>query len=224
MLLVELPCTEYPEALEIQRRLVEKKISRGGPDVLLVLEHPRTVTIGTRGDESDLLVTADALAQRGIGLFRVDRGGQATYHGPGQLVLYPIVDLKRLKLSVRDYVRSLEEAIIRCLAAFGLESFRQPGRAGVWTGPLEKIASIGVRIQRRITSHGLSVNVDVPTDPCELIISCGMPDIRMVSLNQLVDPPVDLSAFRKAMTSAFSEVFSVRLEPSSLKEVVGQGH
>jgi lipoate-protein ligase B len=223
MLLIELPCTEYPKALEIQRRLVEKKILEGGPDVLLVLEHPPTVTIGARGNESDLLVTADALAQRGIGLFRVDRGGEATYHGPGQLVVYPIIDLRRLKLSVRDYVHSLEEAIISCLTAFGLESFRQPGKVGVWAGPMQKIASIGVRIQRRVTSHGFSVNVDVQHDPCELIILCGMPDVRMVSINQLIDPPVDFSEFRTAMVSAFSDVFSVILEPGSLEEALGQG-
>jgi len=220
MLLVELPCTDYSEALEIQRRLVERKISEGRPDVLLVLEHPPTVTIGTRGDESDLLVSADALARHGIGLHRVDRGGEATYHGPGQLVSYPIVDLKRRRLSVRDYVRALEEVIIRCLAGFGLKSFRQRGKVGVWTGPTEKIASIGVRILRRVTYHGFSVNIDLEVDPCEFIISCGMPDVRMVSLNQLVDPPVGANEFRDGMVASFSSVFAVSLQRSSLKEVM----
>jgi lipoate-protein ligase B len=220
MLLIDLGCIEYSKALEIQRRIVENKISKGGPEVLLVLEHPPTVTIGTRGDESDLLVSVDTLGRRGIGLFRVDRGGEATYHGPGQLVFYPIVDLRRLRLSVRDYVLSLEETIIRCLAMFGLESFRQPGKVGVWTGPLDKIASIGVRIQRRITSHGFSVNVDVRMDPCELIVSCGMPDVRMVSLNEFVDPPVGVKEFRGAMVAAFSEVFAVSIKPSSLEKAV----
>jgi lipoate-protein ligase B len=220
MLLIELPCTDYPEALEIQRTLVEQKISEGGPDVLLVLEHPPTVTIGTRGDESDLLVSPDALARRGIGFHRVDRGGEATYHGPGQLVLYPIVDLKRRRLSVRDYVRTLEEVVVRCLATFGLKSFRRPGKAGVWTGTTEKIASIGVRILRRVTYHGLSVNVDLQADPCEFIISCGMPDVRMVSLNQLVNPPVDADEFRDAMVASFSSVFAVSLQRSSLEEAM----
>ncbi len=220
MLLIDLPCTEYLEALEIQRRLVERKISERSPDVLLVLEHPPTVTLGTRGGESDLLVPADALARQGIGLYRVDRGGEATYHGPGQLVAYPIMDLRRRKQSVRDYVFCLEETIIKCLADFGLKSFRQPGKVGVWTGPKEKIASIGVRIQRRVTSHGFSVNVDLQVDPCKLIISCGMPDARMVSLNHLVDSPVGVKEFRDAMVEAFSSVFSVRLQRNSLEEVM----
>jgi len=220
MLLVELPCTDYSEALQIQDSIVQRKIFTGGPDVLLVLEHPPTVTIGTRGDESDLLVPADALARQGIGLYRVDRGGEATYHGPGQLVSYPIVDLRRLRLSVRDYVRSLEETIIRCLADFELKSFRQEGKVGVWTGPVEKIASIGVRIQRRVTSHGFSLNLDVQVDPCEWIISCGMPDVRMVSVNQLVEPPVAADEFRGAMVAAFSSVFEVSIERSSLEEVM----
>lgn len=220
MLLIELTRTDYPKALEIQRRLVERKISEGGPDMLLVLEHPPTVTLGTRGDESDLLVSEDALARHGIGLYRVDRGGEATYHGPGQLVSYPIVDLKPRRLSVRDYIWTLEEVIIRCLAGFGLKSFRQPGKAGVWIGPVEKIASIGVRIQRRVTYHGFSVNVDLEVDPCEFIISCGMPNVRVVSLNQLVNPPVDADEFRDAMVASFSRVFAVSLQRSSLEEAM----
>jgi lipoate-protein ligase B len=220
MLLIEIPRTDYLEALAIQRRLVARKISEGGPDVLLVLEHPPTVTLGTRGDESDLLVSPDALARHGIDLYRVDRGGEATYHGPGQLVSYPIVDLKRRRLSVRDYIWTLEEVIIRCLAGLDLKSFRQPGKAGVWIGPVEKIASIGVRIQRRVTYHGFSVNVDLEVDPCDFIISCGMPDVRMVSLNQLVDPPVGGHEFQDAMATSFSSVLGVTLRRSSLEEVM----
>ena len=220
MLLIGLPCTDYPKALEIQHALVERKISEGGPDVLLVLEHPPTVTIGTRGDESGLLVSADALDRHGISLYRADRGGEATYHGPGQLVSYPIVDLKRRRLSVRDYIWNLEEVIIRCLAGFGLKSFRRPGKVGVWTRPTEKIASIGVRIQRRVTYHGFSVNVDLEVDPCEFIISCGMPDVRMVSLNQLIDAPAGADEFRDALIGSFSSVFAVSLQPSSIEEVM----
>lgn len=220
MLLVELPCTDYSEALEIQRRLVERKIGKSGPDILLLLEHPPTVTLGTRGEESDLLIPAEALTRRGVALYKVDRGGEATYHGPGQLVAYPIVDLRRRGLSVRDYVRALEETIIKSLAIRGVKGFRQHRKVGVWTGPKEKIASIGVRIKQRITSHGFSINVAVPVDPCELIVSCGMPDIRMVSLNQLADSPVGVEEFRETVAEAFGEVFGVSLERSSIEEAV----
>ena len=220
MLLVELPCTDYSEALEIQGRFVDRKIGKRGPDVLLLLEHPPTVTLGTRGSESDLLVPVEGLVRQGVALYRVDRGGEATYHGPGQLVAYPIVDLRRRGLSVRDYVRALEETIIKSLAIRGVKGFRQHRKVGVWTGPRGKIASIGVRIRQRITSHGFSINVEVPVDPCELIVSCGMPDIRMVNLNQLAASPVSVEEFRGTVAEAFCEVFGVSLERSSLEEAV----
>lgn len=220
MLLLDLPCTEYQEALDIQRRIVSGKIAGGRPDVLILLEHPPTVTLGVRGRDSHLLMSRDELAARGVAVYSTDRGGQATYHGPGQLVGYPVADLKSLKLSARDYVRSLEETILRTLAHFGVEGFRISGKPGVWTGPREKIASIGVRISRRVTFHGFSLNVSVPVDVGELIVSCGEPDISLVSIQDLIGRPVALRAAKEAVRESFSEVFQVALEPSSLDEAV----
>jgi lipoyl(octanoyl) transferase len=216
MLLIELHLIEYAQCLEIQKRIVRRKILEGGPDVLLILEHPLTVTLGVRGKASDLLIPPEELSRRGVALHRSDRGGEATFHGPGQLVCYPIVDLKSLGLSARRYVQGLEETIINTLANFNVKGFSQPKKVGVWTSATDKIASIGVRIQRRITSHGFSLNVDLEMNPCELIVSCGMPDARMVSLNQLVSQPVTVDSVRQAVVRSFAKVFGVNLEPGSL--------
>jgi lipoyl(octanoyl) transferase len=216
MILIELDLIEYAQCLEIQKRIVRRRILEGGPDVLLILEHSPTVTLGVRGKASDLLIPPEELSRRGVALHRSDRGGEATFHGPGQLVCYPIVDLKSLGLSARRYVQGLEETIINTLANFNVKGFSQPKKVGVWTSPTDKIASIGVRIQRRITSHGFSLNVDLQMNPCELIVSCGMPDARMVSLNQLVPQPVTVDSVRQAVARSFAKVFGVNLEPGSL--------
>jgi lipoate-protein ligase B len=220
MLLIELDLIEYAQSLSIQKRIVENKIAKGGPDVLLILEHPPTVTLGVRGKSSDLLISPEALAERGVALHRSDRGGEATFHGPGQVVCYPIVDLKALRLSARKYVQCLEDTIVNTLAAFDVKGFTQLKKVGVWTSPRDKIASIGVRIQRRITSHGFSLNVDLQMDPCELIVSCGMPDARMVNLNQFVPKPVTTESVRNAVASAFAKVFAVDIEQGSLDRII----
>jgi lipoyl(octanoyl) transferase len=222
MILIELDLIEYAQCLDIQKRIVRRKILEAGPDILLILEHPSTVTLGVRGKASDLLISPEQMSERGVAVHHVDRGGEATFHGPGQVVCYPIVDLKALGLSARRYVQALEETIIKTLADFDVRGFSQPKKVGVWTSPLDKIASIGVRIQRRVTYHGFSLNVDLNLDPCELIVSCGMPDTRMVSLNQLVPRPVTVDSVRTAVARSFADVFAVYLEPGSLEQVVAR--
>ena len=220
MLRLDLPITDYLQALEIQRKIVERQISRGGPDVLILLEHHATITLGTRGDLSHLVTTREVMEQNGIPVYRTDRGGEATYHGPGQLVAYPILNLKRRGLSVKAYVSALEETIIRSLACFQVAGFRIRGKPGVWTGSQEKIASIGVRIRHRVTYHGFSLNVSVPIDPCQWVISCGMPDVRMVNLSQYLDVPVGMQQVRDAVAGSFSRIFNTPLRKAFLQEAI----
>jgi lipoate-protein ligase B len=218
MLLVELPLTDYEKSLEIQTRIVERKIlHRGGEDVLLVLEHPPTITVGKRGNDSDVIASEGRLAGLGVSVYSVSRGGGATYHGPGQIVCYPIVDLRRLGLRIRDYVHRLEEAVIRTLHVFGVQGLRQPKMPGVWIDESHKIASVGVRIRRGVTSHGLSLNVNMTIDPGELIIVCGVPTVHMVNLAEMVTPPVEMPRVRDVLTQSFSEVFGISLERASLQ-------
>jgi len=218
MLYLDLPETDYFRALEIQNRIVEGKLSNSGPDVLILVEHPPTVTLGVRGTSSHLLITEEELQRRGVVLYSVNRGGEATYHGPGQLVAYPVVNLRAWGLSARDYVNGLEETILLTLGSFGIRGFRKKGAAGVWTGEHSKIASIGVRIQRRVTSHGFSLNVS-SADPGDLIISCGTPGVRMVNVNGLTPTPASMHAVRDIVKASFAKVFQVGLDRCSLEDL-----
>lgn len=219
-LFVELHLTEYMQALRTQHEILERKLLRGGPDVVLMVEHPPTITLGRRGDDSHLLRTQQELDSMGVKVHEVDRGGGATFHGPGQLVCYPIIDLRNPRIRVRDYVRGLEDTIIETLKIFGVTGFRQDGKTGVWVDADSKIASVGVRIKQRLTLHGFSINVQLEDDPETLLISCDMPDINIVSLNDFLDRPVDLGTVNSVVARSFCEVFDVSLERSSLERAL----
>jgi len=201
----------YAEALELQRSLVEDRRASRIPDTLLLLEHPPVVTLGVRGDggRSHMLVTAEALARHGISVFETGRGGDITYHGPGQLVGYPILDLKPDRCDVHRYVRDLEEVIIRTAASYGVATGREPGLTGVWAGR-DKLAAIGVRIARWITSHGFALNVSTDLDAFNLIVPCGIADRGVSSLERLVGRTVELGEVRERVIGHFCNVFSAR--------------
>jgi len=221
MLLLDLPMTGYAQSLAIQRQLVESRLSdHTRPDCLILVEHPPTVTLGVRARSSDLLISENEIKRKGVEVHEVDRGGEATYHGPGQLVCYPILDLRDRGMSVREYVSRLEETIIRTVHHFRVQAYRVPRRPGVWAGPAEKVASIGVKVRNRVTYHGFSLNVSLTMDPCDLIVSCGTPGTRMVSLSQLADAPVSMSAAREAVAGSFSLVFDVELRRCPLEDVL----
>src|SRR5690348_8177385 len=155
----------YQEALDLQRDLVERRKRGEIPDQLLLLEHPDVITLGvkTRSDRTHVLASEASLAGMGVALFETGRGGDVTYHGPGQLVGYPILDLNPDRRDVHRYVRDLEQVLIDAVAAFGIAAYRVPGLTGIWVGPAarqEKLAAIGVRISRWITSHGFALNVN----------------------------------------------------------------
>ncbi|MEX0787150.1 MAG: lipoyl(octanoyl) transferase LipB [Dehalococcoidia bacterium] len=171
---------EYREALAEQRRHVEACRGDGQPRLLL-LEHPPAYTFGARGRSEHLLVSEGALARLGAQVYRTDRGGDVTFHGPGQLVAYPIVDLRRWDQGPRWYVRSLEQVLIRTLAAFGITGYRVEARPGVWTDS-GKIAAIGVHVSRGITSHGFALNVDPDLDYFSHIVPCGLAGVTVTSM------------------------------------------
>ena len=190
------PCTvrrlglvPYDEALAEQRRLVEA-CRRDGHARLLLLEHPPTYTLGVRGRQEHLLLDDERLAALGASLHRTDRGGDITFHGPGQLVGYPIFDLRRWQQGPRWYVRSLEAALIETLAPFGIDSQRVDGRPGVWAGDA-KIAAIGVRISRGVTSHGFALNVDPDMRYFSYIVPCGLSDVTVTSMAEVLNQTTD---------------------------------
>jgi len=198
----------YGEALALQRALVEERRANRVSDLLLLVEHPHVLTLGVRGDggRSHILATDAALASRGIDVFETGRGGDITYHGPGQLVGYPIVDLKPDRQDVHRYVRDLEEVLIRSAADYGVEAGRVPGLTGVWVGR-EKLAAIGVRIARWVTSHGFALNVSTDLEHFNLIVPCGIADRGVTSLERLLGRRVDIDEVSARVAMRFGEVF-----------------
>jgi lipoyl(octanoyl) transferase len=176
----------YSEALELQRQLVELRRADAIPDTLLLVEHPPVLTLGVRGDggRSHIVATPEALASRGIEVFETGRGGDITYHGPGQIVGYPIVNLKPERCDVHRYVRDLEEVLIRVAGDYGIGATRIKGLTGVWVGD-EKLAAIGVRISRWVTSHGFALNHTTNLSHFDLIVPCGIADRGVTSFAKL---------------------------------------
>ena len=176
----------YGEALDLQKRLVEQRRAGTVGDLLLLVEHPSVLTLGVRGDggRGHILATDEELASREIGVFETGRGGDVTYHGPGQIVGYPIIDLDPDRRDVHKYVRDIEEVLIRVAADYGIVTGRVPGLTGVWAGD-EKLAAIGVRIQRWVTSHGFALNHTTDLSHFGLIVPCGIADKGVTSLEKL---------------------------------------
>ena len=198
----------YAEGLALQQRLVEDRKAGLIPDQLLLLQHPPVITVGVkaRHDRTHLLATADTLAAEGIELFETGRGGDITYHGPGQLVGYPILDPKPDRCDVHRYVRDLEEVMIRAAASFGVNATRVAGLTGAWVGD-DKLAAIGVRIARWITSHGFAFNVGTDLQHFSLIVPCGLVGKGVTSLNKLTGRLVSIDEVETVMAQSFAAVF-----------------
>ena len=207
----------YAEALALQRSLVEERRAGRIGDTLLLVEHPHVLTLGVRGDggRSHILATADRLHELGIEVFEAGRGGDITYHGPGQIVGYPIVDLKPDRCDVHRYVRDLEEVLIRVAGDYGIEAGRVAGLTGVWVGD-GKLAAIGVRISRWITSHGFALNVSTALDYFNLIVPCGIADRGVTSLEALTGRALERGAVEVRVAARFAEVFGRELVNNEL--------
>jgi lipoyl(octanoyl) transferase len=205
----------YPDALVLQRSLVEDRRAGQIDDLLLLLEHPHVLTLGVRGDggRSHILATPDALNSRGVEVHETGRGGDITYHGPGQIVGYPIVDLRPDRCDVHRYVRDIEEVLIRTASDYGVEAGRVEGLTGVWVGR-EKLAAIGVRIARWVTSHGFAFNVTTDLEYFNLIVPCGLDDRGVTSLARLLGRPVDSSDVEDRIAAHFGEVFARTPRPT----------
>jgi len=210
----------YPEALAMQRALVEDRRADRIPDTLLLLEHTSVITLGVKGDggRSHVLADPQLLAARGIEILETGRGGDVTFHGPGQIVGYPILDLKPDRMDVHRYVRDLEETLIRTVGDFGIVATRVGGLTGVWVGQ-NKVAAIGVRLSRWITSHGFALNVAPNLDDFDLIVPCGIADRGVTSLAQLgcVDSQ---STVEDRIVKHFCDVFDCRPIETNLLEGV----
>jgi len=217
---VDLGSMAYRPAWDLQRRVGQKVLDGEWPDVLLTVEHPPVYTVGraAHGTLTNLLWDEAHLQAEGIEVFQVDRGGDITYHGPGQLVGYPILNLNRYGRDLHLYLRRLEDALIRALLVFGIEAGRMPPHTGVWVGD-EKIAAIGVKASRWVTQHGFALNVDPNLAHFSGIIPCGIQDKGVTSMRRLLDRPVTLAEVRPVVLEKLAEVFSLTLTPKTLSEL-----
>jgi lipoyl(octanoyl) transferase len=202
--------TPYLEAWELQRSLAAAVSEGAIPDTVVFLEHPPVITLGRRAGDEEVHVPEGA----GVEIVETDRGGKSTFHGPGQLVCYPILDLNRHGRDVKKYCRDLEEALIRTLAAFELEGTRIEGLTGVWlASPPRKIASIGIHISRWVTTHGYALNVDLDPAPfSDWITACGLADAAFTTMARELGRPVTVDDVRPAAAAALAEVFGLELE------------
>jgi len=229
---VDLGRIGYADAFALQQRLVAARKVGAIPNVLLLCEHPHVLTLGRSGKLEHLRASGEMLRQMGIEFQASDRGGDITYHGPGQIVGYPILQLAEIRRDVVWYVRQLEEAMIRATAAFGIAAFRVPGRTGVWVLPAprvpedvardlpeEKLGAIGVHISRWVTSHGFAYNVSSDLRYFDLIVPCGIVDRRATSLERVLGRPVSIAEVAPHLTDALGCVLGLEMTSASREEL-----
>lgn len=209
---VDLGTTEYSRACELQKSVVKARLERRIPDLLLFTEHNHVYTIGRSGTYAHLLADEQTLRQKGLAVFETDRGGDITYHGPGQLVGYPILDLREHYLDVHRYMRDLEEVLIRTVSDYGLNATRRPGLTGVWVDDA-KIAALGVKISRWITFHGFALNVSTDLSFFKGIVPCGIQQCAVTSLALLCGSTPDLQEVARGIVGHFCEVFRLNALP-----------
>jgi lipoyl(octanoyl) transferase len=199
---------DYAVARDLQKEKVVQRKAGAVPDTLLLLEHPHVYTLGRNARRENLLVSEEDLAARGARVFQTDRGGDVTYHGPGQLVGYPILDLTQHRRDISWYMRSLEEVFLHTARDFGIEAVRLPGAAGVWVGN-DKLAAMGVHLSRWVTSHGFALNVNTDLRYFEWIVPCGLREKGVTSLAKLLGRPVEMEAVTERVVKHFGAVFGL---------------
>lgn len=207
---IDLGRVDFREAFVRQKQVLHEVIRGFYPDTLILCEHPPIITLGRLARAENILVTTEQLRKQGIEVLRIDRAGDVTFHGPGQLVAYPIFDLNRHGKDVHAFLRKLEEVVIDFLKYFAINGIRKPGLTGIWAGN-SKIASLGIGIKRWVSFHGLSINVDIDLKNFSLIRPCGM-NISMTSLKERVGKEIAMASVKARIVDSFASVFSLREE------------
>ena len=210
-LVYDLGLVDYHKGLLLQERLLDSRKSGAIPDVLLLFQHPSVFTMGRSGIVENIIVPEETLVKEGIPVFHTNRGGDITYHGPGQLVAYPILNLRENGLTVHQYVWDLEEIVIRTLADFGIGAQRISGRRGVWVGR-QKICALGLRISREVSMHGFALNVNTNLKYFTYIIPCGITGVSITSVSKLLGHEVEIEEIQENLLRHFSQVFRLTLE------------
>jgi len=204
----QLGLIEYQQACDFQEKLQQERIAGRCADSLLLLEHPPTFTMGRTDDAKNLLISPSVLSDKGISIYPTDRGGSITWHGPGQLVVYPILDLRDREMDIHKYISDLEEVIIRTLKAFSISSERDVNHIGVWVGS-EKIAAIGVNIKKWVTKHGFAININSDLSHFSLIHPCGITDRGVTTMTRILGYCVPTDKVREVVIKEFAEIFGM---------------
>ncbi|MBU1744470.1 MAG: lipoyl(octanoyl) transferase LipB [Proteobacteria bacterium] len=216
---LELGIEEYGKIFQLQKQIHHARRNGFLPDTVILLEHHPCLTVGRKGGYDHILVSDQFLDQEGIEVYETDRGGDITYHGPGQLVCYPILDLNRFGCDVHWYARQMEETLIRTLESFGIAAGRKEGYPGVWTGAA-KIGAEGIAIRHWVTMHGVSLNVCPDMNPFSFILPCGISTLGVTSMEELLGRPVDMALVRREVRRQLSRVFDLTLEDINLEQLV----
>jgi lipoyl(octanoyl) transferase len=220
---IDLGLIGYGEAWELQKRVVAARKSGLIEDVLLFCEHPHVITLGRSGKRANLLASENVLRQKGVEYFETSRGGDITYHGPGQLVGYPILNLDAIKRDVVWYVRTLEEVMIRVTAEFKVAARREAGKTGIWVGEeeaAEKLGAIGVHISRWVTSHGFAYNVATDLRYFDLIVPCGIAERKATSLEKLLGRRVSLQEVKPRLATCLGDIFGLMMHAADRSELL----
>ena len=215
--IIDFDCLAYTDAHKLQLALVDLKHSVRFDEILLMLEHEPVFTMGRRSQDSEILASEQCLREQGISVHRIERGGLITYHGPGQLVVYTIFDLDRMRLGVGDLVFGMEAVILDTLSEYGIQAQRIEGYRGIWVAN-EKIASIGIAVRKGITFHGLALNYDPNFEHFAMINPCGLDGVDMTSVSKILKQPVNPTLLRNTMASQFSRIFGLDLRGWSIKD------
>jgi lipoyl(octanoyl) transferase len=221
--MIDLGLAPYADAYTLQKRIVAARKAGAIEDVLLLCEHPHVITQGRNGKREHLLASERLLHQKNVEYFETSRGGDVTYHGPGQIVGYPLLNLAAIRRDVVWYVRMLEEVMIRATADCGLASYRVPGKTGIWVQAgvaEEKLGAIGVHISRWVTSHGFAYNVSTDLRYFDLIVPCGIADRKATSLEKALGRAVALPEMQASLGRYFGEVFRLRLVRAARAELI----
>jgi lipoate-protein ligase B len=217
---LDLDLIDYRKALDLQLQLVNARHDRIlETDAVLFLEHPPVFTLGRRGNLEGLKVPQSFLESQGIPVIPVERGGDITYHGPGQLVVYPILDLRSSGWRVVEFVEALEGVMIRTLMDWGIKALRNPKNRGVWVGP-SKIGSVGIAVRRSISFHGLALNVNTELEPFNWVHPCGLQGVCMISMKEIMGKEIAMEDVRRATATHIQEIFGVQMKPNTLDDIL----
>ncbi len=219
MNVIDLGQKDYKEVWDLQKIIHQKRVEKEIADTLLLVEHNPVITMGKSGKQNNLLIPFKLLEEKGIAYYQIERGGDVTYHGLGQVVGYPIINIKEGLIGIRPFIERLENVIIATLARFGIKGEKKGKMIGVWT-ETGKICSIGVAVKRWVSFHGFAFNVNTNLKHFDLIVPCGLKNVTMTSMQKILNKEISLDRVKKSIIKNFGVIFKKRLEERCLKEII----